>query len=81
MTSAERECALTAQKVLRAKLFGRGSEHGDPTRDKESIESRDKAVSTIRSLLEHTILNGEGNSLLLIGPRGSGKSWVRLKQH
>ena len=31
---------------------------------------------TVKSLLERTILHGEGNSLLIIGPRGSGKSWV-----
>ena len=32
---------------------------------------------TVQGLLERTILHGEGNSLLVIGPRGSGKTWVR----
>ena len=29
-------------------------------------------------MLEHTILYAEGNSLLIIGPRGSGKTWVSV---
>ena len=33
---------------------------------------------TVQQLLERTILQGEGNSLLIIGPRGSGKTWVRV---
>ena len=32
--------------------------------------------STVKCLLERTILSSEGNSLLIIGPRGCGKSWV-----
>ena len=32
----------------------------------------------LRALLEQTVLNGERHSLLLVGPRGSGKSWVRV---
>lgn len=32
--------------------------------------------STVHDLLQRTILHGEGNSLLVIGPRGCCKSWV-----
>lgn len=35
--------------------------------------------STVKCLLERTILQNEGNSLLIIGPRGCGKTWVRLE--
>ena len=34
---------------------------------------------TVTQLLEQSIQYGEGNSLLLIGPRGVGKSWVSLE--
>lgn len=30
----------------------------------------------LQSLLQRTIAQGEGNSLLVIGPKGSGKTWV-----
>lgn len=33
-------------------------------------------ISTVRQLLERTVVNGEGNSLLIIGSQGCGKSWV-----
>ena len=37
--------------------------------------------STLKDLLERTIVHGEGNSLLIIGPRGCGKSWVGIYIH
>lgn len=33
-------------------------------------------VSTVRDLLERTVIHGEGNSLLIVGSQGCGKSWV-----
>ena len=30
----------------------------------------------LQELLQRTVSHGEGNSLLVIGPRGSGKTWV-----
>lgn len=39
-------------------------------------ESYDKA----RQLVEQTVIAGEGNSMLLIGPRGCGKTTVRWRQ-
>jgi len=32
---------------------------------------------TIFMLMEGTVTKGEGNSVLLIGPRGTGKTWVK----
>ncbi|ATY62476.1 origin recognition complex subunit [Cordyceps militaris] len=34
----------------------------------------DEASDKVRQLIEQTVLAGEGNSMLLIGPRGSGKT-------
>lgn len=34
--------------------------------------------SELKDLLQRTITRGEGNSLLVIGPKGSGKSWVYI---
>ena len=33
-------------------------------------------VSTVKDLLERTVISGEGNSLLIVGSQGCGKSWV-----
>ncbi|PMB64714.1 Origin recognition complex subunit 4 [Beauveria bassiana] len=35
---------------------------------------QDEASDKVRQLIEQTVLAGEGNSILLIGPRGSGKT-------
>lgn len=35
---------------------------------------QEEAAEKVRQLLEQTVLAGEGNSMLLIGPRGSGKT-------
>lgn len=37
---------------------------------------QDEASDKVRQLIEQTVLAGEGNSMLLIGPRGSGKTTV-----
>lgn len=39
---------------------------------------QDEASEKVRQLVEQTVLAGEGNSMLLIGPRGSGKTTVCL---
>eukprot|EP00731_Ephydatia_muelleri_P032304 Em0023g811a len=41
-----------------------------------AFRTQQKACRELRALLEQTVLNGERHSLLLVGPRGSGKSWV-----
>ncbi len=35
----------------------------------------------LQELLQRTVSRGEGNSLLVIGPRGSGKTWVGDSKH
>lgn len=53
---------------------------------KHSILRRDKAVvgfqnerKEVMDLLQRTIQFGESNSILLIGPRSVGKTWVQLQ--
>lgn len=47
---------------------------------------QDEAAEKVRQLLEQTVLAAEGNSMMLIGPRGSGKTtvcfddWIALSQ-
>ncbi|CEJ87905.1 Putative PHD-finger domain-containing protein [[Torrubiella] hemipterigena] len=38
------------------------------------MAGQEEAAEKVRQLLEQTVLAGEGNSMLLIGPRGSGKT-------
>lgn len=38
---------------------------------------QDEAADKVRQVMEQTVLAGEGNSMLLIGQRGSGKTTVR----
>lgn len=40
------------------------------------LESVISFFSTIRANLEHTIVSGYGSSLMVVGPPGSGKTWV-----
>jgi origin recognition complex subunit 4 len=44
----------------------------------DSPSVNDIAAKQLRDLVDGTVLRAEGNSCLLLGPRGSGKSQVRL---
>jgi origin recognition complex subunit 4 len=59
--------------VLRRKLFC--AENVRFTA-KDVPENKKEVLRTVKGLLERTILQSEGNSVLIIGPRGSGKTWV-----
>lgn len=59
------------QRVLLDRLCGRRRIH---------MFGQDESYDKARQLVEQTIVAGEGNSMLLIGPRGCGKTTVRLLQ-
>lgn len=44
----------------------------------EDLVCLEEPVATLRRTLEATITRGEGNTVLLVGPRGSGKSAVSV---
>jgi hypothetical protein len=48
----------------------------EETRSKGDMSSRDLAYSQLHALMKGTVERGEGNSCMLIGPRGSGKTLV-----
>lgn len=62
--------AKKANQILRQALYNYGST------GECAFQAQLKACSELHTLLEQTVLNGERHSVLLVGPRGSGKSWV-----
>ncbi|XP_053554256.1 origin recognition complex subunit 4 isoform X2 [Bombina bombina] len=62
------ECISQVQAILRKRFFHQ-SQHGK----KFGMESQQKHLV---ELLKRTVIHGESNSALLIGPRGSGKSML-----
>jgi hypothetical protein len=73
--SPELQPFLIVQKSVSLRLLGRPrqtlpSDPGDAGR-------RIDTVGSLLDLLKGTVLRGEGNSCLLLGPRGSGKTMVR----
>lgn len=67
----EKEKARTLAKVrrfLKARL----------QRDYTTLHGYKEERSNVRQLLQRTAEMGESNSLLLIGPRGAGKTTVRM---
>lgn len=44
----------------------------------DELVGLEEQTATLRQTLEPTIKNGEGNSVLLVGPRGGGKSAVSI---
>ncbi|KAK6507028.1 hypothetical protein TWF481_005482 [Arthrobotrys musiformis] len=72
-----------AVKALKAHVMNKLTGRGLP----ESLVGLKDEYNTVYQLVEQTVVAGEGNSILLIGPRGSGKSLVveksiaTLKKH
>lgn len=50
-------------------------------RDYTTLRGYEEERSNVRQLLQRTAEMGESNSLLLIGPRGAGKTTVRRDKH
>jgi len=48
-------------------------------RDYTTLRGYAEERANVRQLLQRTAEMGESNSLLLIGPRGSGKTTVRIQ--
>lgn len=68
--SSVTECKVILRKRL-SSLKRAKTEGGDYFND--DIEQN---LTTLFTLLEGTVARSEGNSILLIGPRGAGKSWL-----
>ncbi|KAK6521486.1 hypothetical protein TWF506_001698 [Arthrobotrys conoides] len=64
-----------AVKTLKAHVMQKLTGRGLP----ESLIGLKDEYNTVYQLVEQTVVAGEGNSILLIGPRGSGKSLVAEK--
>ncbi|KAF3274564.1 hypothetical protein TWF970_007825 [Orbilia oligospora] len=64
-----------AVKTLKAHVMQKLTGRGLP----ESLVGLKDEYNTVYQLVEQTVVAGEGNSILLIGPRGSGKSLVTEK--
>ncbi|KAK6534634.1 hypothetical protein TWF281_005940 [Arthrobotrys megalospora] len=64
-----------AVKTVKAHVMGKMTGRGLP----ESLVGLKDEYNTVYQLVEQTVVAGEGNSILLIGPRGSGKSLVAEK--
>ncbi|KAK6350788.1 hypothetical protein TWF718_003974 [Orbilia javanica] len=64
-----------AVKTLKAHVMKKLTGRGLP----ESLVGLKDEYNTVYQLVEQTVVAGEGNSILLIGPRGSGKSLVAEK--
>ncbi|KAK6529004.1 hypothetical protein TWF694_004227 [Orbilia ellipsospora] len=62
------EAVLYLRQTIMKKITGRGLP--------EKLIGLKDEYNTVLQLLEQTVVAGEGNSMLLIGPRGSGKSLV-----
>ena len=74
--SVSESAVLECRAVLRERLslLTRTGNDGDYFND--DIE---KNLQTLFGLLEGTVARSEGNSVLLIGPRGAGKTWLLEK--
>lgn len=70
-----------------AKTMEKGLEDAQPATGKpseawvEGEEDETEAVAKLRALLRRTVETGEGNSCLLVGPKGSGKTRVCMRRH
>jgi origin recognition complex subunit 4 len=62
--------AGAAETALRNRLFS------DLDDGEDVPENKKEVLGTVQQVLERTIVESEGNSLLIIGPRGCGKTWV-----
>lgn len=68
---AQKRSILHALHYPRTAVFDREDENGEPSANAIALEQ-------LSALLTGTLERGEGNSCLLIGPRGSGKSRVSI---
>ena len=70
--SAVSECKM----ILRERLSLLKATKNDGNYFNDDIEQN---LKTLTTLLEGTVARSEGNSILLIGPRGAGKTWLLEK--
>jgi origin recognition complex subunit 4 len=68
---AQKRAILHALQYPKTAVFDEGDENCEPSANAVALEQ-------LRALLTGTLERGEGNSCLLIGPRGSGKSRVSV---
>ena len=68
---AQKRAILSALFRSNTAIFDREDEGGEPSANAVALEQ-------LKALLAGTLERGEGNSCLLIGPRGSGKSHVNI---
>ena len=68
---AQKNAILHALHYPRTAVFDRVDENSEPSANAVALEQ-------LKALLTGTLERGEGNSCLLIGPRGSGKSRVSV---
>ncbi len=68
---AQKRAILHALHYPKTAVFDKVDENGGPSANAVTLEE-------LRALLTGTLERGEGNSCLLIGPRGSGKSLVSV---
>jgi len=66
---AQKRAILHALHHPKTVVFDREDEHGEPSANAAALQE-------LKALLTGTVERSEGNSCLLIGPRGSGKSRV-----
>ena len=69
---AQKRAILHALLHPNTAVFDREDENGEPS-------ANTVALDELKALLTGTLNRGEGNSCLLIGPRGSGKSRVSIR--
>lgn len=60
---------MVMQKLLLEKLTGR---------KRLKLQGLDEEFQKVQQVIEQTVVSGEGNSMLIIGARGSGKTTVRI---
>ena len=75
-SSVSESTVLECKAVLRERLSLLTKTGNDGDYFNDSIEQN---LRTLSSLLEGTVARAEGNSVLLIGPRGAGKTWLLEK--
>jgi hypothetical protein len=68
---AQKRAILHALHYPKTAVFDKVDENGEPSANAVALEE-------LKALLTGTVERGEGNSCLLIGPRGSGKSRVSV---
>ena len=75
-TSVSESAVLECKAVLRERLSLLKKTRNDGDYFNSDIEQNLRTLST---LLEGTVAHSQGNSVLIIGPRGAGKTWLLEK--